>query len=160
MLTLAAVLFLWWAGLLSARIRDAEGSPGWLSRVVLVSGSAFAVVMVVGFLVGGMVADIGDDTDAFTIDPNTVRLLTDATSTFVFETALPLVAPMVVAASVAFVRTGLLPRRLGQAGVALGILCLVGFLGIPMGLFLLWVGIVAVYLTKRPATAATIRSPG
>ena len=106
--------------------------------------------MVVGFLVQGMVIDIGDDTKAFTVDPDTTRLLTDATYTFIFETALPLAAPMVLAASVVFLRTGLLPRWLGWAGVAVGLLCIVGFLGVPMGLFLLWIVIVAVYLIRRP----------
>jgi hypothetical protein len=149
-LTLAAVLFLWYVGVLSARLRDAEGKSGWLSRIVLVSGAASVTVMIVGFLVGGMVADIGDDTDAFRVDPNTTRLLTDASYTFVFETALPLAAPMVLAASLVFLRTGLLPRWLGWAGIAVAALCLFGFLGVPMGLFLIWIVVVAVYLIRRP----------
>jgi hypothetical protein len=97
-----------------------------------------------------MVADIGDDTGAFSVDPNTTRLLTDAYYTFVFETALPLAAPMVLAASLVFLRTRLLPRWLGWAGLVVAILCLAGFLGIPMGLFLLWVVVVSALLIRRP----------
>lgn len=151
-LTLAAVLFIWFVGALAARLRSAEGESSWLSRIVVVSGAASVAVMVVGFLAEGMVIDIGDDTKAFSVDPDTTRLLTDATYTFIFETALPLAAPMVIAASLVFLRTRLLPRWLGWAGVAVGFLCLVGFLGVPMGLYLLWIVIVAIYLVRRPAT--------
>lgn len=154
-LTLAAVLFVWYVGVLSARLRVAEGEPGWLSRIVLVSGAAFVTVMILGFLIGGMVADIGDDTSAFVVDPNTTRLLTDASYTFTFETALPLAAPMVLAASIVFLRTALLPRWLGWAGIAVALSCLVGFLGVPMGLFLLWIVVVAVYLVRRPQRTAS-----
>ena len=105
-LTLAAVLFVWFVGVLAARLRSAEGGSGWLSRIVVVSGTASVAVMVGGFLVQGMVIDIGDDTDAFTVDPDTTRLLTHATYTFIFETALPLAAPMVIAASFVFLVRG------------------------------------------------------
>lgn len=147
--TLAAVFFVWFVGVLSAHVRRSEAEPAWLSRIVVVSGAASITVLVIGFLSGGMVIDIGDDTTAYTVDPDTVRLLTDAYYTFVFETALPLAAPMVLAVSVAALRSRLLPRWLGWAGCVVAASCLVGFLGVPMGLFLLWTVLVGVYLTRR-----------
>jgi hypothetical protein len=149
-LTLAAVFFVWYVGTLSARLRAAEGGPGWLSRIVLVSGAAFVTAVILGFLVGGMVADIGDDTDAFQVDPHTARLLSDASYTFVFETALPLAAPMVLAVSIVDLRGALVPRWVPWAGLVVAVLCLLGFLGVPMGLFLAWVVLQAVYSIRRP----------
>jgi hypothetical protein len=149
-LTLAALLFLWFVGTLSARVRRAEGSPGWASRIVAASGAACTAVLILGYALGGAVADIGDDTDAFTVDPNTTRLLLDVAYTLSFETALPLAAPMVLAASLVALRERLLPRRLAWAGVGVAILCLAGFLGIPIGLLALWVVAVAVQLVRSP----------
>jgi hypothetical protein len=96
-----------------------------------------------------MVPDVSNGSDTFRIDPDTVRLLTDASYTLVFETALPLAAPLVLCASLAFLRTNAIPHWLGWAGVVVTATCLVGFLGVPMGLFLLWTTLVAVYLTRR-----------
>lgn len=42
-----------------------------------------------------MVPDVANDSSLFRIDPNTTRLLTDVSYTLIFETALPLVAPVV-----------------------------------------------------------------
>lgn len=159
-LTLAAVFLVWFVGVLYANVRKAEGAESWLARVVPVSGAASVAVMLTGFIMGGMVADIGDDTDAFTVDPDTTRLLEDASYTFVFETALPLAAPMVLAASLVFLRTRALPRWLGWAGMVVAVSCLVGFLGVPMALFLLWISAVAVSLIRRPVATAVSRNRG
>ena len=158
-LTLAAVLFVWFVGTLSALVRRAEDQDGVLSRVILVSGGAYVTLTLVGTILVEMTADIGDDTNAFHIDPNATRLFTDAYYTYVFETALPLVAPLVFAASLAFLRTTSSPRWLAWAGVVVSVTCLVGFLGVPMGLFLLWTAAVSISMVRRPtpipATAAT-----
>jgi hypothetical protein len=74
----------------------------------------------------------------------------DVSYTLSFETALPLAAPMVLAASLVALRERLLPRRLAWAGVGVAILCLAGFLGIPIGLLALWVVAVAVQLVRSP----------
>ncbi len=116
LLTLGGVLFLWFAGALAARLREAEGAPGWLSRTALVSGGAYTVLILIGFALGEMALDIGNDSSVFQLDPDTVRLLNDASYTLVFETALPVAAPLVLAATVVFLRTALLPR--GWAGPA------------------------------------------
>jgi hypothetical protein len=79
--------------------------------VTLPSGTAFACIFVIGSALGAMVPDVANNSSLFRIDPNTTRLLTDVSYTLVFETALPLVAPVVFAASLAFLRTG--PRWLG-----------------------------------------------
>ena len=149
LLTLAAVLFLWFAGTLAGRLQAVERRPSWLSRIVLASGAAFASVLIIGSALVAMVPDVSNDSSAFRLDPNTTRVLTDASYTLVYETALPLVAPLVLAASLVFLRSRAVPRWLGRAGVVIAVTCLAGFLGIPMGLFLIWTSVVSVLLVRR-----------
>jgi hypothetical protein len=72
----------------------------------------------------------------------------------VFETALPLVAPLVFAASLAFLRAGRTRRWLPWAGFVVAATCLVGFLGVPMGLFLLWIAATSITMQRRAAMPA------
>lgn len=113
-LTLGAVLFLWFAGTLSASVRRLERDYGWLSRITVASGTAFAAVLIVGSALAAMVPDVSNDSENFGIDPDTVRLLTDASYTLVFETALPLAAPLVFAVSLPSCRRARSPA--GSAG--------------------------------------------
>ena len=152
-LTLAAVFFVWYVGTLSAGVRRVEGASSALSRIVLVSGAAYVTLTLVGVVAVEMIADVGDDTNAFHVDPNTTRLFTDAYYTYVFETALPLVAPLVFATSLAFLRARSGPRWLAWAGFVVAAACLVGFLGAPLGLFLLWIAATSISMLRRPAPA-------
>jgi hypothetical protein len=152
-LTAAGVLFVWFIGVLAERLqRDATGSS-WLARVVMISGSVFTSLSLAGFMLLVFVADAADDNPArFVISPDTARLLVNAAYTMTYETALPLAAPLVFAVSLATLRDGFLPRWLGWAGLVVTIGCLFGFLGVPMGLFLIWIVVVAVLLVRRPRT--------
>ena len=147
--TLGAVFFLWFVGTLSGRLREVENEPRWLSGIVLVSGGAFTVVMLAGFGLGSMVAGSADHGGRFQVAPDTARLLSDFTYPLTFETALPLVAPLVLATSLITLRSGLMPRWLGWAGMVVALGCIAGVLGVTMGLFLIWVLVVAYYLIRR-----------
>ena len=153
--TIAAPIFLWFLGSLAGRLRQAEGEPGWLPRIALVSGGAFAAVAFVGAALPQFVPDaVENDPDQFTLDPDVARLLTNAAYTLNPELAVPLSAPLVLAASLIFLRTGLLPRWVGWAGVGVTLVSFVGFLVGPTFL-LLWILVVAVYLPRRAPVAST-----
>jgi hypothetical protein len=147
--TLAAVSFLWFVGLLAARVRQAEGEASWLSRIVVASGAASALVMLAGFAAESMVAATADHTSRFHVDPDTARVITDFGYPLTFETGLPLAAPLVLPTTLAFRRAQAIPRWLGPAGLVVAAACVVGFLGVPMGLFLGWVVVVVVLLLRR-----------
>jgi hypothetical protein len=157
--TLAAVFFVWFVGVLFERVRKAEAGRRVLSGIVLVSGGAFTVFMLLGFAVGAMVAVAANGTTSFRIDPNTARILNDAAYSLTFETALPLVAPLVLAVSLIALRTETWPRWLGWAGVVVAFACIAGLLGVPVALFLAWVAVVAYYLLRPPAEDSDQRSP-
>jgi hypothetical protein len=147
--TIAALFFVWFVGTLGARLGRAEGGTGLLSRIALVSGGAFVVLVLVGAALYQFASDAVDDNpNVFDLDPNTARLLTNAAYTINPEAALPVAAPLVLASSLVFLRTAMLPRWIGWAGVAVAIACLPGFLGLTAA-FLAWVVVVAGYLTRR-----------
>jgi hypothetical protein len=156
--SIAAPFFLWFTASLSARLRQAEGESGWLSRVVLVSGGAFAAVMLVGAAAYQFASDAVDDNpDRFQLDPNVARLLNNAAYTLSSEAAFPLAAPIVLAASLVFLRTALLPRWLGWVGLGVTLGCMLGFIG-GGTLFLVWILVVAGYLMRRePVRAPSAR---
>jgi hypothetical protein len=152
--TVAAPLFVWFVGTLAARIRQAEGEPGWLSRIAVASGSAFVTVAFVGTALAQFVPDaVNNDPDRFTLDPDVARLLTNAAYTLNPELAVPLSAPLVLATSLVALRTGLLPRWLGSAGVFVAFVSFAGFLVGPTFLFL-WILVVSTLLLRRPQLGA------
>jgi len=153
--TIAAPIFLWFLGSLAGRLRQAEGEPGWLPRIALVSGAAFVAVAFVGTALSQFVPDaVNNDPDQFTLDPDMARLLTNAAYKLNPELAVPLSAPLVLAASLVFLRTGLLPRWVGWVGVGVTLVSFVGFLVGPTFL-LLWILVVAVYLLRRAPVVST-----
>jgi hypothetical protein len=153
-LTAAAVTFVWFLGVLYRRLRLTEGEAGWLSAIILVSGAAFVTLALVGFAAGDMAAATSDHTNRFELDPDIARLLYDVSYALTFETALPLAAPMVLAASLIAFRSSILPRWLGWFGLVVAAACVVGFLGVPMALFLIWIVAVAIVLLREAVPAA------
>jgi hypothetical protein len=159
LVTLAAVFLVWFVGTLAARIRRLGD---WATRpayIVIGSGTAASLLFLAGFAANSLVASTANHTSRFHIDPDTARVISDFSYPLTFETALPFAAPFVIAATVALRRAGKLPRWFGRAGVAVGLLCLAGFLAIPMGLFLLWLVAVAVVLLRDRRTPRAVESP-
>ena len=150
--TIAVAFFLWFVGTLAAHL-----GPGPPSRVVVASGAAAGVVFLAGLACNAALVSVADHTDAFKLDPNTARLLSDFAYPLTFETGLPFAAPLVLAASIA----GGFPTWLRRSGYVVALACILGFLGVPMGLFLIWVVVVSVLLVRRPAPnpAQSVSSP-
>jgi hypothetical protein len=153
-------LFIWFVAWLSAGLRQAEGEPAWLSRVTLISGGAFAAVMVVCAAAYQFASDsVDDNPDRFELDANLARLLNNAAYTLTSEAAFPLAAPLALATSLVSLRTTFLPRWLGWLGLAAAVGCVLGFVG-GGGVFLLWIASLSVYLLLKTDTRFPIRSRG
>jgi hypothetical protein len=158
--TIAGVFFIWFTGTLASRLRAAEGETGWLSRMAVVSGGAFVALFDAAAAVKQFAADAADDNpDVFELDPNLARLLTNGAYSLDPEASLPLVAPLVLAASIAAFRRHVLPRWLGWAGLVVTLGCLLGLLGATIMLLLAWVVVVAVCLARREEPRSVTR-PG
>ena len=138
--TIAVAFFLWFVGILAARL----GSSVY-ARIVVASGAAAGVVFLAGLACDAALVSIADHSDAFVLDPNTARLVSDFAFPLTFETGLPLAAPLVLAASLG----GGLPTWLRRSGYVVAVGCILGFLAVPMVLFMLWVAAVAVLLVRE-----------
>jgi len=108
---LAAIAFIWFVGTLAAAIRRAESDPaGRLPAIIVIAGATTVGIYTVSqaILVAGSNA-------AGTIDAATARALYETATTASVLTNFTAIA-FVAAASIAVVRTGLLPRWLAYAG--------------------------------------------
>ena len=157
--TLAVVALLWFVGFLASQVRSAAPDMPWLGRIVTASGAASGVVMLAGFAASSAVAATADHTSRFHIDPDTARVISDFGYPLTFETGLPLAAPLVLATTLALRRARLIGRWLSWAGFVVSATCVVGFLGVPMALYLLWMLAVAIVLLRRREVMASATAP-
>jgi hypothetical protein len=149
--TLSLIAFLWFLGSLWAALRRAEGEPAWLSLVALSSGLMVVAVASAGnsWPLAVLRRDEG-------LDPQVARLLFDQ-GNFAFANAWVMLASLSLATGVASIRTGVLPRWLGWAGIVIagGLLAAraiwasSGLVFIPFGFCYLWLIAISVVLLRR-----------
>lgn len=149
--TIAVAFFFWFVGILAARV----GSSVY-ARIVVASGTAAGIFFLAGLACDVALVSVADHSDAFRLDPNTARLLSDFAYPLTFETALPLAAPLVLAASLG----GGFPGWLRRSGYFVALGCIVGFLGVPMALFLLWAVVVSVTISRGGHSASSPEPEG
>lgn len=136
-------------------VADSEGDGGGLAAVV------FATGMVVGI---GQIALFGTDLDA-ALDADAIGASTAEAYYYFgdhwFIAALWAAVLMLVAASVVILRTRLLPRWVGWAGIVVAVLLIpqpvgwfVWFLGFPA-----WIVVVSILLSRSGARAGSNTQP-
>lgn len=152
LLVIAGVLFVFFAACLARALRDAADRNGWLHHVVLAGG----VLMAAGFWTGStVVLALLDSANEPAVGNQTLQTLNTISEDFF----IPFVGGMgvlLLAAGLAGIRTaaGVLPRWLSWAGVTLGVLVFipwVGFFAFMLGG--LWVIIASVLLARHPHAA-------
>jgi len=139
----AATLLLFFAGILRATLRAAEGSGGVLSAVAF----AGAIIMATGAGIDGTIsfalAEAADD-----IEPTAVQALQALWDNDFLPLAIGSLTLM-LAAGLSIVRHGALPKWLGWVAILFGVISMtpIGFIGFLGGA--LWIAIVSVLLTLR-----------
>jgi hypothetical protein len=140
-----------------AALRDAlrlqRGEHGLLATAAFGGGLFMAAMMAVSVAVTEAAFSSYDAYDAYKIDPSTV-LLMQSVSFYALGFALVGGGVLVGSASIVAVRTGLLPRWLAVAGLALAAVGLFGpwtlIVFVPLPLLLLWTVVVALLLARSP----------
>ena len=141
---LAATMLVFFAGYLRDHLRAAEGGGGhWLSSLVLVGATIIAVGLAIDATINFALAETADD-----VDPAAVEALSALWSNDFIPIALG-TQVLMLAAGIAVVMHGALPKWLGWIALLLGVLSVtpIGFVGV-LGAAL-WIAVVSLLLTLR-----------
>jgi hypothetical protein len=146
---LAAVPLLWFLGSLRSALRRAEGDTGRLSAIAYAGGIVLVAFAVVDSSLQFAVAEsVGD------VPPGVTQTLSVLYNDFFLGFPVGL-GTLLLASSLAILRTGVLPAWLGWVALVLGIVSLT-----PIGFFaffvvLAWIAVVSVLLFRQQAPTRT-----
>jgi hypothetical protein len=157
---LAGIVFLLaFLGTLRERLLAAEGQPGRLTALAFGAGIASLPLWGISMLLANVVSFTVGESSAFTLDPNTFRLLSVA-SYITWVAALFMSSVVVWATSAVALRTRVLPRWYALAGIVVGVVQLFGLFFFPLIAWWLWIGLTSVLLmTRRKFARATVPQP-
>jgi len=147
------IAFLWFLGGLWATLREAEGSPAWLSLVAGGSGAVGVAVVSAGGAAWGLAVFRLEEG----LDPAMARLLFDQ-GNLAFANFWVFLAGLLLATAVVVLRRGGLPRWLGWFAAAAAVALLVGrafwaspsgMIFVPYMLFWIWLIATGVAMLRR-----------
>jgi hypothetical protein len=141
----AGLAFLSFLGTLREMLVRAEGGPGTLSALVFGPGLVFVACLLTGSAISRAPAALAEQ-ENFTLDANTAELL-DGAGYLTIVAGLMAASILVLSASTAALRTGVLPAWLGWAGLIVSVVMLFSIFFLPILAFLAWVLAVSLVLT-------------
>jgi hypothetical protein len=145
---LSLFFFLWFVAALRQAVRRVEGD-GILSSVVGIGGGVYAAVALAAVALEDGIRTMSDDTYHHQVYPPLVHAADDA-GYVMHATGAAALGAMIVAASLAALWGGAVPRWVAWLGVAVGIVSIAAILFVTQFLFLLWILIVSIGLFLRP----------
>lgn len=146
LLIFAAFFFLWFLSMLHGVLQDAEGEGYGFSSVLLAGGLLFIALVLAGAAVEIVYPATLARFDNFQQDAQ-LGFLSLALSGWMYRFAFVGMAALIAATSVVVLKSGVLPRWLGWAGLLVALVALLRFLGpLSAWLTLLWVVAVSVLM--------------
>lgn len=157
--------FLWFVAALRETVRATEetgqaNGDSLLSTVVTIGGTAYAAITMAALGMEAGVRTMSDDTYQHEVFPGIIHAADDA-GYVMHATGTAGLAAMIFAASIAFLRSGSVPRWVAYFGLLAGVAALASIAFLPMILWGLWIlAISFVLFTHRtprdpaPATSA------
>jgi hypothetical protein len=140
----SALAFLSFLGTLRDMLVRAEGGPGTLSSLVFGPGLVFAGLYVAGISMFTAPATLADESE-YKLDPNTAEMFNDA-GYLLLVGGVMVAAIMVLSASTAALRTGVLPAWLGWIGLLVAVAMLFAVTFLPILVFVGWVLVVSLVM--------------
>jgi hypothetical protein len=140
----SALAFLSFLGTLRDMLVRAEGGPGTLSSLVFGPGLVFTGLYVAGVSMFTAPAALADESK-YKLDPNTAEMFSDA-GYLLLVGGVMVAAIMVLSASTAALRTGVLPAWLGWIGLVVAVAMLFAVFFVPILVFVAWVLVVSLVM--------------
>ncbi len=152
MLSLISVFFLaWFLAALGRHLRISEGADGWIGPLAVGGGVATLALLAAGFALNSAGALRARESG---IAPDVAVVFYDGSLALTGLAASVAMAVLLAATAVITLQFGALPRWFGWVSAVLAVLGIVTPVSFVLSLlFPLWVGVAAVLLVRKPATA-------
>jgi hypothetical protein len=148
LILLGVFFFLWFLSALRELMRRIEPG-GFLTNVATIGGVVYAALTLAGSSVNTGIKTMSDDTFRHTVYPELIHAADD--TGYVLHSAGGVGAgALIIAASLALARAGLVPRWAGPIGIVVGVLALGSIFYFPQFLIALWL-LFAGWLVYRAA---------
>ena len=153
---LGVFFFLWFVGALRRAVRRWEGEDGYLTAMTTIGGVVYATLALAALAINMGIRTMSDDTYQHTVYPELLHAADDA-SYLLHATGGAGAAAMIIAASLAAMRAGVIRAWAMWLGVAAGILALASILFFTQAAIGLWIVIVSglLFVRGRGEPAAT-----
>ena len=147
---LGIFFFLWFLSSLRRTVRRHEGEDGFLTALTTIGGVVYATLAFAAIAVNVGIRTMSDDTYHHTVFPGLIHAADDA-GYVLHATGGAGASAMIIAASLAFLRSGVIRPWAGWLGVAAGILALASIAFFPQAAIALWILVVSGLLFARSA---------
>jgi hypothetical protein len=154
---LGVFFFLWFLSSLRRAVRRHEGEDGFLTALTTIGGAVYATLAFAALAVNMGIRTMSDDTYHHTVYPGLIHAADDA-GYILHATGGAGASAMIIAATLAFWRSGAIRPWVGWLGILAGILALASIIFFPQAAIGLWILIVSGLLFARGATDSP--SPG
>jgi hypothetical protein len=155
---LGIFFFLWFLASLRQAVRRVEGGDGFLTALTTIGGVVYASLAFAAIALNAGVRTMSDDTYKHTVYPGLIHAANDA-SYVMHATGGAGAAAMIIAATLAFMRAGAIPKWSGWVGIVLGVLALASIIFFPQAAIGIWLLAVSIWLFVRSPRDSAVAMP-
>jgi hypothetical protein len=145
---LAIFCFLWFLSALRGTVRRLEGDDGFLTGLTAIGGAVYAALTLASIAVETGIRTMSDDTYHHTVYPGLIHAADDV-GWVLHASGGAGIGAMIIAASLAGLRAGAVPRWAGWLGVVAGILGLALLIFFPWFVVAAWILVVSIGMFIR-----------
>jgi hypothetical protein len=145
---LGIFFFLWFLSSLRRAVRRSEGEDGFLTALTTIGGTVYATLAFAAIAVNVGIRTMSDDTYNHTVYPGLIHAADDA-GYVLHATGGAGASAMIIAATLAFWRSGAIRPWVGWLGIIAGILALASIIFFPQAAIAIWILVVSGALFAR-----------
>ena len=152
---LGAFFFLWFLSALRRAVRRWEGEDGYLTALSTIGGAVYATLAFAALAVNMGIRTMSDDTYQHTVYPGLIHAADDA-AYILHATGGAGASAMIIAASLAAMRAGVIRPWVGWLGIAAGIIGLASILFFTQAAIAIWILVVSGLLFARGGRGSAV----